>query len=207
MEKGIGFSKGKPNEISLKVCCECIKEGLKTYFVNKGAEFETVVQSEPKASSYEAKITSKPKNSKPMAMKNSDSKTSKIKILKRSELVPQSLMNSESGILNPNFQRKKIVVASWKAKPKGVKPEVLSVQKPSNIQHKVQKKESKTSSTNPKGPIKICLREEEKQRSWYLDSGCSRHMTREKSMFFTLTMKDGGSMTFGGNQVGKIICT
>jgi len=26
--KGIGFSKGKPNEISLTACCECIKEGL-----------------------------------------------------------------------------------------------------------------------------------------------------------------------------------
>jgi len=34
--KGIGFSKGKPNEISLKACCECIKEGLKTFFVPEG---------------------------------------------------------------------------------------------------------------------------------------------------------------------------
>jgi len=64
-------------------------------------------------------------------------------------------MNSEYGILKSKFQKKKTVVASWKPKPKGVKPEVLSVQKPSNIQHKVQKKESKTSITNPKGPIKI----------------------------------------------------
>jgi len=205
--KVIEFSEGKPNEISLKACCECIKEGLKTFFVPEGAKSKTVTQSKAEASHSRTKNISKSKSTKPKEMTNSDYKTPKIKILKRSELVPQSLMNSESGILNPNFQRKKIVVASWKAKPKGVKPEVLSVQKPSNIQHKVQKKESKTSSTNPKGPIKICLREEEKQRSWYLDSGCSRHMTREKSMFFTLTMKDGGSMTFGGNQVGKIICT
>ena len=36
----------------------------------------------------------------------------------------------------------------------------------------------------------ICLRAKEKQRSWYLDSGCSRHMTGEKSMFITLTMKE-----------------
>jgi len=34
--KGIGFSEGKPNEISLKACCECIKEGLKTFFVPEG---------------------------------------------------------------------------------------------------------------------------------------------------------------------------
>jgi len=82
--KGIGFSDGKPNEISLKACCECIKEGLKTFFVPEGAKFETVVQSEPEASCSKAKITSKPKNSKSKAMINSNSKTSKIKILKRS---------------------------------------------------------------------------------------------------------------------------
>jgi len=34
----IGYSEGKPNEISLKACCECIKKGLKTFFVPEGAE-------------------------------------------------------------------------------------------------------------------------------------------------------------------------
>jgi len=39
--KGIGFSEGKPNEINLKACCECIKEGLKTFFVPEGFKSET----------------------------------------------------------------------------------------------------------------------------------------------------------------------
>ena len=86
--KGIGFSEDKFNEISLKTCCECIKEELKTFFVPEGAKFETVVLSEPEASCSKAKITSKPKTSKSKAMTNSDSKTSKIKILKKSEHVP-----------------------------------------------------------------------------------------------------------------------
>jgi len=86
--KEIGFSEWKPNEISLKACCEYIKEGLKTFFVPEGAMFETVVHSEPEASCSKARITSKPKNSKSKAMTNSYSKTSKIEILKRSELVP-----------------------------------------------------------------------------------------------------------------------
>jgi len=51
----------------------------------------------------------------------------------------------------------------------------------------------------------ICLRAKEKQKSRYLDSGCSRQMTGEKSMFLTLTMKEGGNVKFGGNQSGKII--
>ena len=34
--KGIGFLERKPNGISHKDCCECIKEGLKTYFVPEG---------------------------------------------------------------------------------------------------------------------------------------------------------------------------
>jgi len=152
--KWIGFSKGKFNEISFKACCEWIKEGLKTFFVPEGAKFETVVQSEPEASISKAKIISKPKNSKSKAMTNSYSKTSKIKILKRSEPVPQSLMKPESGILKFKSQKNKIVVASWELKPNGVKPMVLVNQKQSNLQHKVQEVKSKTSSTNPKGPIK-----------------------------------------------------
>jgi len=76
---------------------------------------------------------------------------------------------------------------------------------------------SKTSSTNLKGPInngylnlklsilQKCLKAKEKQKSWYLDSGCSRHMAGDKSMFLTLTMKEGGNVKFGGNQSGKII--
>jgi hypothetical protein len=31
-------------------------------------------------------------------------------------------------------------------------------------------------------------------------------MTGEKSMFLTLTMKEGGNVKFGGNQSGKINC-
>jgi hypothetical protein len=109
--KRIGFSGGKPNEISLKACCECIKEGLKTFFVPEGAKFETVVQSEPEASSSEAKITSKPKNSKPKAMINSDPKTSKIKILKRSEPVPQSVLKPESEVPKSKFQKSRTIIA------------------------------------------------------------------------------------------------
>ena len=88
-------------------------------------------------------------------MTNSDSKTPKIKILKRSELIPQSLKNSESAVLKPKFQRRKIFVASWEPNPKGGKPKVLNEQKPLNFQHKVEKKKSKIFSINSKGPIKI----------------------------------------------------
>jgi len=49
--KGIGFSDDKSKEISLKTCCECIKGGLKTFFVPEGAKLETMDQSEPEASS------------------------------------------------------------------------------------------------------------------------------------------------------------
>ena len=88
-------------------------------------------------------------------MINSDSKTPKIQILNRPEPKQQVLKNSESDVLNPKFQRKKTIVASWDPKPKVIKPKVLSEQKPPNFKHKDQKKKSKTSSTNPKGPIKI----------------------------------------------------
>jgi len=53
--------------------------------------------------------------------------------------------------------------------------------------------------------LQICLRGMEKKKSWYLDSGCSRYMTGEKSMFLTLTMKEGGTVGFGGNLTVKIL--
>ena len=40
---------------------------------------------------------------------------------------------------------------------------------------------------------------------WYLDSGCSRYMTRDKEQFNKLDVKDGGHVTFGDNEKGKII--
>jgi len=36
--KWIEFSEGKPNETNLKACCECIKDGLKTFFVPEGVK-------------------------------------------------------------------------------------------------------------------------------------------------------------------------
>ena len=44
-----------------------------------------------------------------------------------------------------------------------------------------------------------------KHQSWYLDSGCSQHMTGERHMFQDLELKSGGVVGFGGDQKGKII--
>jgi len=49
--KGIRFSEAKYNETNLKAYCECIKDGLKTFFVPEGVKMETAVQSELEASS------------------------------------------------------------------------------------------------------------------------------------------------------------
>ena len=40
---------------------------------------------------------------------------------------------------------------------------------------------------------------------WYLDSGCSRHMTGDKKQFNKLDAKNGDHITFGDNAKGKII--
>ena len=32
---------------------------------------------------------------------------------------------------------------------------------------------------------------------WYLDSGCSRHMTKDRSLFKVFDSKKGGNVTFG----------
>ncbi len=39
---------------------------------------------------------------------------------------------------------------------------------------------------------------------WYLDSGCSRHMSGDKEQFLSLTAFQGGHVTFGDNSKGLI---
>ena len=40
---------------------------------------------------------------------------------------------------------------------------------------------------------------------WYVDSGCSRHMTSVKSNFLSLTATQGGSVAFGNGKSGTIV--
>jgi len=40
---------------------------------------------------------------------------------------------------------------------------------------------------------------------WYVDSGCSRHMTDVKSNFLSLTATPGGSVEFGNGKSGTIV--
>lgn len=40
---------------------------------------------------------------------------------------------------------------------------------------------------------------------WYLDSGCSRHMTGDKSKLTSLKAYQGGSVTFGDGSVSQVI--
>ena len=39
---------------------------------------------------------------------------------------------------------------------------------------------------------------------WYLDSGCLRHMTRDRSLFKVFKSKKGGNVTFGNGSKSQI---
>ena len=43
-----------------------------------------------------------------------------------------------------------------------------------------------------------------KRKPWFLDSGCSRHMTGDKQCFISFIKKEGGLVTFGNNDKGQI---
>ncbi|RVW35392.1 hypothetical protein CK203_077069 [Vitis vinifera] len=49
------------------------------------------------------------------------------------------------------------------------------------------------------------LDEGSKEDKWFLDSGCSRHMTGDESKFAFLTKRKGGYVTFGDNAKERII--
>jgi hypothetical protein len=39
---------------------------------------------------------------------------------------------------------------------------------------------------------------------WYIDIGCSKHMTRDKGKFISLSERKSGNVTFGNDAPGKI---
>ncbi|GJZ24905.1 retrovirus-related pol polyprotein from transposon TNT 1-94 [Tanacetum coccineum] len=51
----------------------------------------------------------------------------------------------------------------------------------------------------------VCLRTCSELDEWIKDSGCSKHMTGNKSLFSTYKAYDGGNVVFGSNLKGKII--
>ena len=51
--------------------------------------------------------------------------------------------------------------------------------------------------------LQVCLGA--MNEKWYLDSGCLRHMTGDRRKFSHLQEKDGGMVSFGGKDKGKII--
>ena len=46
---------------------------------------------------------------------------------------------------------------------------------------------------------------EESKQQWYLDSGCSKHMTGDKTMFLSISFKQEGHVTYGDNNKGRIL--
>jgi len=45
----------------------------------------------------------------------------------------------------------------------------------------------------------------ENNQLWYVDSGCSRHITGEKSNFLSLTAAEGGSVALDNGKSGTIV--
>jgi hypothetical protein len=50
----------------------------------------------------------------------------------------------------------------------------------------------------------LVLSSQRQNNPWYIDSGCSKHMTGNKSKFLTLSENKSGNVTFGNNAPGKV---
>ncbi|XP_016168810.1 uncharacterized protein LOC107611391 [Arachis ipaensis] len=53
--------------------------------------------------------------------------------------------------------------------------------------------------------LQFCLASKRKDNMWYLDNGCSRHVTGKFTFFIKLDKYDGDFVTFGDNGKGKIV--
>jgi len=193
-KKGIGFIGGNSSGVILKPCSG--KEELKTHFVSESEKVNTASCSEPEASSSKVLTKSKPENQKTKVMNNSKSKAPELQILKRSEPNKQVLKKTESENQKPRFQRRKAVNVKSQSKINGFEPEVWKKTRQNNFRRRTQRK-LKTPWTNPRGPTKIWV-----PKTDIVDvAGVSKRKRKSE----VLTMKEGGTMGFGGNQTGKII--
>jgi hypothetical protein len=50
----------------------------------------------------------------------------------------------------------------------------------------------------------LVLSAQNKRNPWYIDSGCSKHMTGDRSKFLTLSDSKSGNVTFGNDAPGKV---
>jgi hypothetical protein len=50
----------------------------------------------------------------------------------------------------------------------------------------------------------VALQAKQKKNGWYVDSGCSKHMTGDKDKFLTLRKEKNGSVSFGNDNSYKI---
>lgn len=51
----------------------------------------------------------------------------------------------------------------------------------------------------------LALHDQKKGSQWYIDSGYSKHVTRDQNKFISIKIEKGGSVTFGDNYVSAKI--
>jgi hypothetical protein len=51
----------------------------------------------------------------------------------------------------------------------------------------------------------VTLQAKQKKHGWYVDSGCSKHMTGDRDKFITLIKERDGSVSFRNDDSAKII--
>jgi hydroxymethylpyrimidine/phosphomethylpyrimidine kinase len=96
----------------------------------------------------------------------------------RSDLVETPRQNKDEDTL---FKQKKELIGIWK-----------------------RKKEQEMQKKDESMLVKTTLHAQNKENQWYIYSGCSSHMTGDKSKFLTLKEVNGGSVTFGSDVTARI---
>ncbi|GJZ22277.1 retrovirus-related pol polyprotein from transposon TNT 1-94 [Tanacetum coccineum] len=112
-----------------------------------------------------------------------------------------SLKALDEGFSSKNYVRKflRALHPKWRAKER-VKSIALKTKKESS-----DDETSTPGSDDEEYAMAVCLRTCLEPDEWIKDSGCSKHMTGNKSLFSTYKAYDGGNVVFGSNLKGKII--
>jgi hypothetical protein len=74
-----------------------------------------------------------------------------------------------------------------------------------NYRHEPQRKWIRKKNQHNNEECTLALQAQHRKRGWYVDSGCSKHMTGDKDRFLTLSKERDGLVSFGNDNSTTII--
>ncbi|XP_023750928.1 uncharacterized protein LOC111899308 [Lactuca sativa] len=167
----------------------------KEHEISMKSQLKENILQKPKRNLVQKPSLSKKPIEKPISHQSQPKKSSFKDIKGKGKLVPDSKALTKKSTTN-----------SWKVKKEFVKNQIKNEQKQSDSKEmKIKNNEVKVFTINKKDETTLVIHDEQFYTEWYIDNGCSHHMTgRKEELREFRALNDGGNVKYGNKSVGNI---